>query len=291
MIKTGFLRETAWGTPAISGWQKFCANRAALSALVALVGLAIFFWILSATQWRDPADIQWDLVGSGPRFENFYWFGSDIYGRDLLARSIEGTLTSLSVGLAATLMAGLIGVVWGGIAGYFGGVIDAFMMRTVDILYALPFTFLVIVLMVVFGNDLVLLYCALAAVAWLDISRIVRAQTLNLQNQTFSKAARALGASDTTILFRHILPNCGGSIITYLALTIPNVIMAESFLSFLGLGIQEPRASLGSLVAEGVGVMETAPWALIGPGGLLVFLLLCLNLVGDGLRDAYDPRS
>jgi oligopeptide transport system permease protein len=212
-------------------------------------------------------------------------------GRDILVRTLEGGRISLLVGLVATIVSLLIGVSYGATAGYFGGRVDRMMMRVVDIVYALPFMFFVILLMVVFGRHIVLIFVAIGAVNWLDMARIVRGQTLSLRNTEFVEAARACGVSDWAIIRRHIIPNLLGVVIVYVTLTIPQVILLESFLSFLGLGVQEPMSSWGALVANGAQDMESSPWTLIVPAVFLTVTLYCFNYIGDGLRDALDPKD
>jgi oligopeptide transport system permease protein len=195
------------------------------------------------------------------------------------------------VGIVATGVALLIGVTYGSIAGYVGGKVDEVMMRIVDVIYSLPFMFFVILLMVVFGKNILLIFVAIGAVEWLTMARIVRGQTLSLKRREFIEAARASGVSDMQIILTHIVPNVLGPVIVYVTLTIPQVILAESFLSFLGLGVQEPMTSWGVLIADGAAQMEVAPWMLLFPGAFLGVTLFCFNFIGDGLRDALDPRD
>ena len=217
--------------------------------------------------------------------------GSDSLGRDLLARLFTGLGVSLAIGAVATTVSLVIGVAWGATAGYLGGVVDEVMMRIVDVLYSLPYIFFVIILMVTFGSNFILLFIAIGAVEWLTMARIVRGQTLSLKQKEFIEAARAAGLTRKAIIARHIVPNLLGPVVVYVTLTIPGVILAESFLSFLGLGVQPPMASLGTLISNGAADMELAPWLLIFPSITMVVTLMCFNFIGDGLRDAIDPKD
>jgi len=217
--------------------------------------------------------------------------GTDALGRDLLARLLVGLRVSLAVGLVATAVSLVIGVAWGATAGFIGGRTDEAMMRFVDVLYSLPFIFFVILLMVTFGSNLVLMFLAIGAVEWLTMSRIVRGQTLALKQKEFVEAARAAGLTNGQIIRRHIVPNLLGPVVVYVTLTIPAVILAQSFLSFLGLGVQPPMASLGGLIADGAQQMELAPWLLIFPSVAMIVTLMSFNFIGDGLRDAIDPKD
>jgi oligopeptide transport system permease protein len=223
----------------------------------------------------------------GPRI---HALGTDQLGRDLLTRLVYGARISLAVGLLATLVSFFIGVTWGATAGFIGGRVDNVMMRIVDIMYGLPFMFLVILLMVVFGQNILLLFVALGCIQWLTMARIVRGQVISLKSREFVEAARAIGVSNVSIIFRHLIPNALGPIIVYATLTVPAVMLEEAFLSFLGLGVQAPQTSWGALASEGRQLMETAPWLILYPGLALAVTLLSLNFVGDGLRDALDPQ-
>jgi oligopeptide transport system permease protein len=272
-------------------WDSLRRNRAAMTAIgiMALVVLLVIFGPLLSPHDIDSTD--WDRISVGPSVATSHWFGTDDVGRDLFVRTLYGGRISLLVGLAATLVSLIIGIAWGAAAGYAGGKIDQLMMRIVDVLYAMPFMFFVILLMVFFGRNIFLIFIAVGAINWLDMARIVRGQTLSLKKKEFIEAARAGGVSSFDIVRRHIVPNLLGVVVVYVTLTIPQVILVESFLSFLGLGVQEPMTSWGALVNDGAQAMETAPWALIFPAVFLALTLFCFNFIGDGLRDALDPRD
>ncbi len=254
--------------------------------LIALIVLAIF------APWIAPHSYSYqnlELGAVGP--SSTYWLGTDTLGRDQFSRILYGARVSLLVGFVATAVALVIGVSWGIVAGFFGGKIDSTMMRIVDILYGLPFIIFIVLLMVIFGRNIWLLFLAIGAVEWLTMARIVRGQVLTLKNQEFVLAAQAMGIRNLSLFFRHILPNILGTIAVYATLTIPQVMLLEAFLSFLGLGVQPPMSSWGTLIRYGVESMEEYPWMLIFPGLIFTITLFCLNFFGDGLRDAIDPRS
>ena len=266
-------------------------NRAAMASLIVL-SVLVFLAFIGPLLWvHDSAFIYRDRVQIGPTFENLHLFGTDAQGRDLFARVLVGLRMSLMVGVVATMVSLAIGVMWGAVAGFVGGRVDQIMMRIVDVLYSLPFIFFVIILMVVFGRNIILIFVAIGAVEWLTMARIVRGQTLALKGMEFVEAARAAGVSQFSIIRRHIVPNVLGPVVVYVTLTIPVVILAESFLSFLGLGVQEPLTSLGNLISNGARDMEIAPWTLIFPALTMMVTLFCFNFIGDGLRDAIDPKD
>jgi oligopeptide transport system permease protein len=271
-------------------WRRLRRNRMAVSAGVFLAAISV---LAAFAPWLpglpDPA-LQ-DLARGASAPSLLHWCGTDELGRDLLARVLHGGRISLLVGLVGTLVSLLIGVTWGAVAGYVGGRTDDLMMRVVDVLYALPYIFLVILLLVFFSRSLVMLFVALGLVQWLTMARIVRGQVLSLKHQTFVEAARALGASDAAIIFRHIVPNTLGPVIVYTTLTVPAVILQEAFLSFLGLGVQPPNASWGTLVADGARLLALFPWLVVFPSLAMSLTLLAFNFLGDGLRDALDPQG
>ncbi|HUJ53621.1 MAG TPA: ABC transporter permease subunit [Steroidobacteraceae bacterium] len=262
---------------------------AALAILAAVTLLAVVAPLL--TPWSYDS-LDWQHLAQPPALTAGHWFGTDRLGRDLFVRTLAGVRLSLLISMLASVVSLMIGVLWGAVAGFAGGRTDGWMMRFVDVLYSLPYLFVVIILTSLFPRDnIVVLLLALGAVGWLTTARIVRAQTLALKRREFIEAARAGGVAPRDILLRHVLPNVLGPVAVYATLIIPQMILSESFLSFLGVGVQEPRASLGNLIYVGAQEMESAPWMLLLPAAFLVALLLALNLLGDGLRDALDPRE
>ena len=287
MVEKDVRGRSLW----VDAWHRLLKNRA---AVVSGIIMALMIVLVLVGPFLSPWEgdfTDWDHTSSPPSLQSGHWFGTDAVGRDILVRTLEGGRISLLVGLVATLVSLAIGVTYGAVAGYYGGVTDRVMMRTVDVIYALPFMFLVILLMVVFGRNIVLIFVAIGAVNWLDMARIVRGQTLSLKNTEFIEAARACGVDHRAIIRRHIVPNLLGVVMVYVTLTIPQVILVESFLSFLGLGVQEPMSSWGALVNDGAQDMESAPWTLIFPAAFLTVTLYCFNYIGDGMRDALDPKD
>jgi oligopeptide transport system permease protein len=281
--------------------RRLFRNRAAVVSIITL-GVITLMAVFGPLVLAYPYDyIDYSVVSCAPDWwpdpsvlcnaGGTHWFGTDSVGRDLLVRTLYGARVSLAVGLIATLVSLVIGVAYGATAGYLGGRVDELMMRFVDVLYSIPYIFLVIILMVIFNRNFFLLFIAIGAVDWLTMSRIVRGQTLSIKQKEFIEAARASGVNGFGIITRHIIPNVFGPVIVYVTLTVPASILAESFLSFLGLGIQEPLTSWGVLISEGANQMETAPWMLIFPALFMAITLFCFNFIGDGLRDALDPKD
>jgi oligopeptide transport system permease protein len=278
-------RSSLW----LDAWIKLRKNRMALFGFAVLLVLCV---VSLLTPWIAPYSYEQQnlMLGATPPSAT-HWLGTDIFGRDMLTRIMYGGRVSLMVGFIATAVALVIGILWGSIAGFIGGRVDAVMMRIVDILYALPFMIFIVLLMVVFGRNILLLFVAIGAVEWLTMARIVRSQVMALRKQEFVEAAYSMGLSRWAIIRRHIIPNTLGPVIVYTTLTIPSVMLLEAFLSFLGLGIQPPQSSWGLLINYGVETMEEYPWLLIFPGITLSLTLFALNFLGDGLRDALDPRA
>ena len=281
--------------PGRSLWQdafsRLRHNRAAMASgivlLVIVVAAIVVPWI-SPYNYYTP---QWSQLDLSPTLRGWHIFGTDDLGRDLLVRVMWGCRISLMIGVVASVVSVVIGVFWGAVAGYVGGMVDSLMMRVVDILYSVPFIPFVIVLIVMFGRNLLLIFVAIGAVSWLDIARIVRGQTLSLRNKEFVEAARASGVRGPQIVWRHLIPNLMGIVVIYATLTAPGVILFEAFLSFLGLGVQAPMTSLGVLVSDGAGELQSYPHLLIIPAIFLAAIVYCLNFLGDGLRDALDPKE
>ncbi len=270
---------------------RFLKNKAAVFSLIVIttiVLLVLFGQHLSVYSYDH---IDWDYMQMNPSFANGHFFGTDDLGRDIFVRTLQGGKISLMVGIMGALVAVIIGVLYGATAGFVGGRVDNYMMRFVDILASFPFMFFVILLVTFFGRNIGFIFVAIGMVSWLDIARIVRGQTLGLKEKEFIEAAKVSGTSDAKIVRKHIIPNVIGIVVVYATLLIPNMIIFESFLSFLGLGVQEPDTSWGALVNEGSKVMDIAIWQLIYPGLFLVVTLFCFNFVGDGLRDALDPKD
>lgn len=272
-------------------FKRLLKNKASLISLIILSSIALLSFFGPYFLQYDFYETDWNSIYLAPNIESGHFFGTDGNGRDLLVRILYGGRLSLTIGIIATLVSVVIGVTYGTIAGYFGGKLDTVMMRIVEILYAMPYLIFVIILMVIFGRNIYLLFLAIGAVEWLTMARIVRGQTISLKEKEFIETSKALGQSNFMIIWKHIIPNLAGPIVVYITLMVPSVIILESFLSFLGLGVQEPLTSWGVLISEGSREMETAWWLLIFPGIFMTITLASLNFIGDGLRDAIDPKE
>ena len=277
--------------------MRFFKNKAAVTSLFLLLAILFFsFFGPFLAQWSNE-EIDWSVLGDiaimgSPSFETGHYFGTDELGRDLYSRVIQGTKISLMVGVVGALIAVLVGTLYGAIAGYFGGKLDNFMMRLVDILMSIPYMFVLILLLVMFGRSIIMLFIGIGLISWLDMARIVRGQTLSIKQKEFVEAALATGVGNFTIIIRHIIPNLLGVVAVYATLLVPGMILTESFISFLGLGVQEPNTSWGALISEGAGTMSYGTlWQLLFPLFFFVVSLLSFFFIGDGLRDALDPKD
>lgn len=270
---------------------RFMRNRAAVFSLVllALITLACILGPMLLPNAFDSTD--WDAMSQEPMLKNMHWFGTDESGRDLLVRCLIGGRISLMVGLMATLTSVSLGIAWGATAGFLGGKVDSVMMRVVDMMYAVPYLLIAILMVTLLGRAFYLVVITITVFSWMDMARVVRGQTLSLRSKEFVEAARAIGVPTRRIIFQHIVPNLLGIVVIYTTVTVPSVILTESVLSFLGLGIQEPMTSWGVLIHDGTQVMEISPWILIFPSLMLSAALYCFNYIGDGLRDALDPKD
>ncbi len=271
--------------------RRFFRNKAALISLILLTLIAL---ACVAGPWISPHafdSADWDAMSAPPSWGNAHLWGTDDAGRDLLVRCLVGGRVSLTVGLLATLASVTLGIVWGATAGFVGGKVDALMMRIVDMMYAIPYLLIAILLVTILGREFYLVVITITVFSWMDMARVVRGQTLSLKSKEYVEAAQAMGVSTTRIIVRHIVPNLLGIVVIYTTVTVPGVILTESVLSFLGLGIQEPMTSWGVLIQDGAKVMEVSPWILLFPAGMLSVTLYCFNFIGDGLRDALDPKE
>lgn len=272
-------------------FRRFITNKAAVASLIVLTIITLFVCIAPSFSEYSYDHTDWGMMSNPPENESGHYFGTDSNGRDIFVRVAVGGRISLLVGISAALVAVVMGTLYGSFSGYMGGKIDSIMMRALEILNSFPFTFFVILLVTFFGQNLFLIFLAIGMVSWLDMARIVRGQTLSLKNQEFIDAAKVSGVSTWGIVSRHIVPNVLGVVVVYASLLVPSMILFESFLSFLGLGVQEPMSSWGSLLNDGAKSMEVAPWLLIFPAAYLTVTLFCFNFIGDGLRDALDPKD
>ena len=288
-LPVGGTRAVATGTSLWTAARRRLLRNPVMVSCLVVLGAVVLASL--AAPWLAPYPYDAIDLKLGPSPPSAaHWFGTDALGRDLLSRCLYGGQISLAVGVVGTMVSLIVGVLYGAIAGYRGGRTDEMMMRFVDFMYSLPYLFLVIILLVFFSSSIIMLFVALGLVQWLTMARIVRGQVLSLKNSEFVQAARLSGTGPLGIVFRHLLPNTFGPIIVYATLTVPTVILQEAFLSFLGLGVQPPRSSWGTLINDGAGVMGLFPWMLIFPAIILAAVLFSLNFLGDGLRDALDPR-
>lgn len=270
---------------------RFFRNKA---AVVSLAILSLIILVCIVGPWVLPHDFDaadWDAMSAAPSLANSHYWGTDEAGRDLLVRCLIGGRISLMVGILATIASVTLGIAWGAVAGFMGGKVDAFMMRIVDMMYAIPYLLIAILLVTILGREFYLVVITITAFSWMDMARIVRGQTLSLRSREYVEAARSIGVSTTRIITSHIVPNLLGIVVIYTTVTVPGVILTESVLSFLGLGIQEPMTSWGVLIQDGTKVMDVSPWILLFPGALLSITLYCFNFIGDGMRDALDPKD
>ncbi len=276
-------------------WQdaflRFRKNKAAVASIIILLLVGAFVTFAPMLSPFAYSDADWEYMQQGPNFANHHYFGTDSLGRDLMVRTAVGGRISLMVGIAGAFCAVLFGTIYGAISGYLGGKVDMVMMRILEILSAFPFMFFVILLVTVFGRNILLIFVAIGLVSWLGIARIVRGQTLSLKEKQFIEAAHVGGVSNKNIVFRHIVPNVLGVVVVYSSLLVPGFIMFESFLSYLGLGVQEPMTSWGALLQEGTQTMEVNPVQIFIPAVFMAITLFCFNFMGDGLRDALDPND
>lgn len=278
-------------TPLELAAARFVRNRAAMLSLALLILIALACFVGPLLLPNDPTASDWSSISLPPTLAGMHWLGTDELGRDLLARTLVGGRVSLEVGLLGTLVSGLFGVAWGAIAGFAGGRTDSVMMRIVDMMYAIPYLLIAILMMTLFGRSFILVVLTISAFSWLDMARVVRGQTLSLRTREFVDASRAIGVTPGTIVRRHIVPNLLGVVVVYATVSVPGIILTESVLSFLGLGVQEPMTSWGMLIQDGAQKLDGMPWLLLAPAVLLCVTLYCVNFLGDGLRDALDPKD
>jgi oligopeptide transport system permease protein len=291
--RADIARDSAAASRSLLGdaLARFRANRAAMGAIVVLVVIAALAILIPEIWPHDIADSSWDKILQAPNLADWHWFGTDANGRDLFVRTFYGARISLAIGLMTTAVALLIGVFYGALAGMLGGAADAVMMRVVDILYALPLLFFIILMVTIFGKNIFVVFLAIGCVEWLTMARIVRGQTLSIKGRDYMDSARAAAVPPSRLLSRYIIPNAIGPVIVYVTLLVPVNIIVESYLSFLGLGVQEPLTSWGLLISQGASQLETAPWLVLFPATLLAITLFAFNFIGDGLRDAFDPKD
>ena len=293
-LAAGMERASA-APPGRSPWvdarTRFLRNRAAVVSLLLLAVITLLCVLGPMLLPHSFDDTDWDLMGIRPTWASWHLFGTDELGRDLLVRTLIGGRISLVVGLLATLVSVSLGIAWGAVAGFVGGKVDGLMMRIVDMLYAVPYLLIAILVVTIFGRDFLLVVLAISAFSWMDMARVVRGQTLAIKSKEYVEAARAIGVPTWRIIFQHVVPNLLGIVVIYTSITVPGVILTESVLSFLGLGVQEPMTSWGVLIHDGANVMAATPWMILFPAAALSITLYCANFIGEGLRDALDPKD
>lgn len=270
---------------------RFLRNKAAVASLVLIVLITLACVLGPYLLPYSYEDTDWNAISLAPTLSGWHLFGTDELGRDLLVRTLIGGRISLMVGALATCAAVCLGVVWGATAGFLGGRIDNLLMRTVDMMYAIPYLLIAILMVTLLGREFYLVVLTITILSWMDMARVVRGQTLSIRSKEYIEAAHAIGVSTPTIIFRHVVPNLLGIVVIYTTVTVPNVILTESVLSFLGLGVQEPMTSWGVLIGDGTKVMDSQPWMMLFPACMLSLTLYCTNYIGDGLRDALDPKD
>jgi len=283
--------EPAQRSPWLDARIRFMRNRAAVVSLLILSCIVLACVLGPLLLPYSYEDTDWNQMGIAPTLTGWHLFGTDELGRDLLVRTLVGGRISLTVGLLATLVSVSLGVAWGAVAGFMGGRVDALMMRIVDILYAIPYLLIAIMMVTILGRDFYLVVLTISAFSWMDMARVVRGQTLSIRSKEYVEAARAIGVPTWRIIFSHVVPNLLGIVVIYTSITVPGVILTESVLSFLGLGVQEPMTSWGVLIHDGANVMASTPWMIWFPGAALTITLYCANFIGDGMRDALDPKE
>ena len=278
-------------SPWVDARIRFMRNRAAVISLIilTLITVACIFGPMVLPHSYDDTD--WDKMGIAPTLDNWHLFGTDELGRDLLVRTLMGGRISLMVGALGTIVSVALGILWGATAGFLGGKVDALMMRIVDMLYAIPYLLIAILMVTILGREFYLVVLTISAFSWMDMARVVRGQTLSIKSKEYVEAARAIGVPTWRIIFQHVVPNLLGIVVIYTSITLPGVILTESVLSFLGLGVQEPNTSWGVLIHDGANVMAATPWMILFPGAMLSIALYCFNFIGEGMRDALDPKD
>jgi oligopeptide transport system permease protein len=278
-------------SPLALAFGRFARNRASLASLALLALIILACYAGPPLIGLDPTENDWSAIAVAPTLVGGHWFGTDELGRDLLVRTLIGGRVSLEIGMLGTLVAGGVGVTYGACSGYFGGRVDAVMMRIVDMMYAIPYMLIAILMMALFGRAFYLVVLTISAFSWLDMARVVRGQTLSLRTREFVDAARAIGVAPRSIVAWHIVPNLVGVVVVYATVMVPGIVLTESVLSFLGLGVQEPMTSWGVLIEDGAQKIEAMHWLLMVPAAMLCITLYCVNFVGDGLRDAFDTKD